>query len=209
MLLSPGLVRPVASFHSLPDVQGLKSAWVAWCLQSCALQHLAHTQLQPVGQPHGCAGLWDDAGAAVLRMASLCSAPQLPYPQSSSHPRRQVCGQQEGHREAAGLPGTGPCSVQVWSHQGESGQLMLGRERFLLLLLSMPVSAWPQPGCSPPLCRVCVALEGTQEGRGRCRLGREGTALSRSLLPDLIPPPHHLVPAGEHDVLRADLVSCA
>lgn len=44
------------------------------------------------------------------------------------------------------------------------------------------------PGHSPALCRVCVTPEGMQEGTGRCRLGRERTALSRSLLPDLIPP---------------------
>lgn len=45
------LVRPVASLHSLPDVQGLKSARVPWCLQSCALEQLVHMQLQPAVQP--------------------------------------------------------------------------------------------------------------------------------------------------------------
>lgn len=81
MLLSPGLVRPVASLHSPPDVQGLKSGRVPWCLQSCALEQLFHAQLQPVVQPRGSSGNWHDWGSGMMVvlqsscMASLCFVP--------------------------------------------------------------------------------------------------------------------------------------
>lgn len=77
MLLSLGSVRPVASLHSLPDVQGIKSARAPWCLQFCALEQLVYTQLQPVVQPQGSSGSWHAWGSgmmAVLQFSCMASS---------------------------------------------------------------------------------------------------------------------------------------
>lgn len=59
-------------------------------------------------------------------LSSPSPLPQVPHPEPQCHPRRHLHGQQEGHREAAGLAEHRPHPVPVWPYQGQ-GTRELGR----------------------------------------------------------------------------------